>query len=92
MLFKEKENQIQYLTYDKKDKVKQRHFTLNTDILENINEIIKVFNKKHENLHLNSDTLATIIFNSFFIEFETLTDQEKLEYIKKGLLEQIHNY
>lgn len=92
MLFKEKENQFKYKTYDKKDKVKQRHFTLNTEILENINELIQVFNKTNPNLNINSSILANIIFNKFFIEFESLTDAEKLDYIKSEFLNQLNEY
>ena len=92
MLFKEKENQFKYLTYNKSDKVKQRHFTLNIEVLENINELIQVFNKKNPNFKLNSSILANIIFNKFFIELENLSDTEKLQYIKSELLNQLNEY
>ena len=92
MLFKEKENQIKYKKYDKSEKVKQRHFTLNTEILENINELIQVFNKKNPNLNLTSSLLANIIFDKFFIEFASFNDAEKLQYIKEELLNQLNEY
>lgn len=89
MLFKEKENQIKYLTYETTETHKQRHFTLRTDILENINELTTVFNKNNPNLKLNSSLLANIIFNNFFKEFENLTDNEKLQIIKKEVLKEL---
>lgn len=89
MLFKEKENQIKYLSYETTEKYKQRHFTLRTDILENINELTTVFNKNNPNLKLNSSLLANIIFNNFFKEFENLTDHEKLTMIKKEVLKEL---
>lgn len=89
MLFKEKENQIKYLIYETTETHKQRHFTLRTDILEYINELIAVFNHNNPNLNLTSSLLANIIFNNFFKEFENLTDQEKLNLIKKEVLKEL---
>lgn len=89
MLFKEKENKINYLQYDKTEKQKQRHFTLKCETLENINELMAVFNKVNPNLNLNSSLLANIIFENYFKEFEKLTDQDKLLKIKHEVLKQI---
>ena len=89
MLFKEPENQTKYLTYPPEIKAKQRHLTLSTDILENINELNTVFNKKNPQIKLNTNLLATIIFKKFFKEFETLTDTEKLEFIKNEVLKEL---
>lgn len=87
MLFENKP--IKYLKYSKNEKTKQRHFTLKCETLENINELISVFNKENPNLRLTSNLLANIIFENFFKEFEKLTDQDKLLKIKHEVLNQI---
>lgn len=87
MLFKE--HKIKYLTYSSNETHKQRHFTLKCETLENINELIAVFNNENPNLKLNSNLLANIIFEKYFKDFEKLTDNEKLTEIKKEVLNQI---
>ena len=90
MLFKEKENKTKFLTYEKTETHKTRHFRLKCDVLENINELTTVFNKNNPNLKLNSNTLANIIFENFFKELETFTDAEILQAIKKEVLNQLN--
>lgn len=87
MLFKE--HKINYLTYLNTETHKQRHFTLKCETLENINELIAVFNNENPNLKLNSNLLANIVFEKYFKDFEKLTDNEKLTEIKKEILNQI---
>ena len=87
MLFKN--HDINYLKYSNEETYKQWHFTLKCGILENINELITVFNKENPNLNLNSNLLATIIFENFFNEFKQLDDSDKLSLIKKEVLKQI---
>lgn len=87
MLFKE--HKINYLTYSSTETHKQRHFKLKCETLENINELIAVFNNENPNLNLNSNLLANIIFEKYFKDFEKLTDQEKLKEIKSDVLNQI---
>ena len=89
MLFTEKENQISYITYASNETSKQRHFTLKCDVLESINELIAVFNKKNPNLNLTSSLLLNIILENYFKNLETLTDMEILNLIKKEVLNQI---
>lgn len=92
MIFKENENKIKFLTYEKTETYKTRNFKLKCEVLENINELITVFNKTNPNLKLNSSTLANIIFNKFFIELENLTDTEILQDIKQEVLNQLNEY
>ena len=87
MLFKT--HDINYLKYSNEETYKQRHFTLKCGILENINELITVFNKENPNLNLNSNLLATIIFENFFNDFKKLDDPDKLSLIKEEVLKQI---
>lgn len=87
MIFKNK--QTNYLKYSDNEKTKHRHFNLKCEILENINELISVFNKENPNLKLNSSLLANIIFDKYFKDLEKLTDQEILKTIKQDVLKEI---
>lgn len=88
MLFTEPENQINYKTYPVNTTTKQRKFNLNTDVLENMNELIKVFNKKNQGFYLNSSILANIIFESYFNIIKNYPDGEILETLKHEVLKQ----
>lgn len=89
MLFKDPINQIDFIKYGEYETTKGRHLNLKCDVLENINELIAVYNFNNSDLKLNSSTLANIIFRAYFKQLETKTDQEILTIIKNGLKQEL---
>lgn len=89
MIFKEPKNQTKYKKYEKNIKTKGRHFNLNIDILENLNEIIKVMKQKEPLLKINSDVLANAIFKKYFQTLENKTDTEILTELKEMLINEL---
>ena len=89
MLFKDPVNKIDYIKYGSNETTKGRHLNLKCDVLENINEIVAVYNHNNSDLKLNSSTLANIIFRAYFKQLEAKTDQEILTIIKNGLKQEL---
>lgn len=90
MIFKEPCNQINYLTYDNKEKTKGRHLNIKCDVLEHLNEIIAVFNHNNTDLKINTNTLINIICRSYVQELENKTDTEILNDLKKQLIQELN--
>lgn len=89
MIFKEPENIIKYKTYEKNTKTKGRHFNLNIDVLENLNELTSVLKHKEPLLKINSNVLANAIFKKYFQTLENKTDTEILTELKEMLINEL---
>lgn len=90
MIFKEPNNQINYLKYDKNEKTKGRHLNIKCDILESLNELIAVHNLNNKDLKINTNTLINIICRSYINELENKTDTEILNDLKKALIKELN--
>ena len=90
MIFKEPNNQINYLKYYKKEKTKGRHLNIKCDILESLNELIAVHNLNNKDLKINTNTLINIICRSYINELENKTDTEILNDLKKALIKELN--
>lgn len=89
MIFKEPENQIKYLKYSNNETSKGRHFKLNVETLENLNELIAVLKKQIPKLNITSDAIANIIFKEYFKTLENKNDMEIINEFKKELLKEV---
>lgn len=86
MIFKDKENQYKYLKYSENETSKTRHFKLNTNTLEQLNELTTVTKKRIEYLNINSSIIANLIFDLYFKSLENKNDNQILKEIEQNLL------
>ena len=66
MVFSDPKYETNYLTYKDKNASKTRNFYIKCGLLENINEIIKVFNENTANFKINSSAFIEIVLYNFF--------------------------
>lgn len=88
MIFKEKTIEKKYNKYPKSRKTIDRRVTLKSDIAEESNRIIAVFNSENNIIKINSSVLFNIALKCFYKQMEKLSDEEIIEYLKKEAIAQ----
>lgn len=91
MIFKEPKNKTKYLKYSNNDKTKGRHFNLNVETLEQLNELRAVLKLNLTSLNITSDLILNIILKEYFKTLENKPDNEIISHFKKEILKGVWN-
>jgi len=86
MIFKTLCENMEIKQYDP-DTPRQRKILFNGPILQNMENMQRVFNKNNKSLRLNSNIIVNLALNYYFECLEKRPEPEALEYIKYKVLE-----